>query len=141
MQSITVTALEPRDEYYLALEEGHVLFFPTTPFELPEEDQDLLRGTAQTAGSHHKNIAYRPSIDRVTNFDSSSVADPEKLRVVLRGYSQRVLEFLRSFLPRYMKNCRIDYASFRPQEEEGRSLPMTKRNDLLHVDSFPTRPT
>jgi hypothetical protein len=59
----------------------------------------------------------------------------------MRSYSQRVLEFLRSFVPRYMENVRIDYSSFRPQEEEGRDLPLTKRNDLLHVDSFPTRPT
>jgi hypothetical protein len=35
----------------------------------------------------------------------------------------------------------VDYASFRPIEEEGRSLPQTSRNDLMHVDAFPTRPT
>jgi hypothetical protein len=34
-----------------------------------------------------------------------------------------------------------DYASFRPVEEEGRDLPLHKRNDLLHVDAFPSRPT
>src|SRR5262249_7985495 len=31
--------------------------------------------------------------------------------------------------------------SFRPVEEQGRQLPTRARNDLLHVDSFPTRPT
>ncbi len=40
-----------------------------------------------------------------------------------------------------MEKARIDFASFRPQEEEGRDLPTKKRNDLLHVDAFPTRPT
>ena len=35
----------------------------------------------------------------------------------------------------------MDYASFRPLEEEGRNLPLHKRNDLLHVDAFPSRPT
>src|SRR5258708_21943836 len=69
------------------------------------------------------------------------VKDPEELRGVMRAYSQRVLGFLRAFLPGYMENCRIDFASFRPQEEEGRDLPTKKRNDLLHVDAFPTRPT
>ena len=34
----------------------------------------------------------------------------------------------------------MDYASFRSIEERGRDLPLTKRNDLLHVDAFPTRP-
>ena len=33
-----------------------------------------------------------------------------------------------------------DYASFRSIEERGRELPLNKRNDLLHVDAFPTRP-
>jgi hypothetical protein len=35
----------------------------------------------------------------------------------------------------------MDYASFRPLEEEGRNLPLHKKNDLLHVDAFPSRPT
>jgi hypothetical protein len=35
----------------------------------------------------------------------------------------------------------LDFASFRPLEEESRNLPLKKRNDLLHVDAFPTRPT
>jgi len=35
---------------------------------------------------------------------------------------------------------KVDYASFRSIEERGRELPLTKRNDLLHVDAFPTRP-
>jgi len=35
----------------------------------------------------------------------------------------------------------MDYASFRPIEEEGRNLSLHKRNDLLHVDAFPSRPT
>src|SRR5438270_7041033 len=34
-----------------------------------------------------------------------------------------------------------DFASFRPLEEKGRHLPLHKRNDLLHVDAFPSRPT
>jgi hypothetical protein len=35
----------------------------------------------------------------------------------------------------------VDYASFRPQEEQGRNLRLLDRNDLLHVDAFPMRPT
>ena len=80
-------------------------------------------------------------MDKVTGFDKSSAQDSEKLREVLRAYSQRALALLRALLPRYMAGCKIDFASFRPQEEEGRDLPTKKRNDLLHVDAFPTRPT
>jgi hypothetical protein len=67
--------------------------------------------------------------------------DSAKLREILRAYSQRALGLLRALLPRYMEGCRVDFASFRPQEEQGRGLPTKKRNDLLHVDAFPTRPT
>jgi hypothetical protein len=35
----------------------------------------------------------------------------------------------------------LDYGSFRPQEEQGRDLPLRRRNDLMHTDAFPTRPT
>jgi len=35
----------------------------------------------------------------------------------------------------------VDFASFRPQQEAGRQLRLRARNDLLHVDSFPTRPS
>jgi hypothetical protein len=40
----------------------------------------------------------------------------------------------------YAEHFQLDYASFRPEQEEGRDLPVHKRNDLLHFDAFPTRP-
>ncbi len=45
------------------------------------------------------------------------------------------------FLTPYARRWKLDYASFRPQEEQGRDLALRKRNDLLHTDAFPTRPT
>jgi len=131
----------PREDYYLGLERGNILYFPCTPFDLPEADRELLRATGLSSSSHHKNVAYRPAEDKVTGFDPAAVPDPEKLRAALRLYSERALGFLWKLLPRYMERARIDFASFRPQEEEGRDLPTKKRNDLLHVDAFPTRPT
>ncbi len=141
MDLITVSGTEPRDETYLALECGNILYFPHTPFALAEEERGVLRSTGLSSSSHHKNIAYRPAEDKVTGFDPAAVADPEKLRAVMRSYSERALGFLWKLLPRYMEKAHVDFASFRPQEEEGRDLPTKKRNDLLHVDAFPTRPT
>ena len=57
------------------------------------------------------------------------------------SYSRAVTDFLTNFLTPYHANWQLDYASFRPQEEEGRDLALRKRNDLLHTDAFPTRPT
>lgn len=141
VELITVGEAPAGDENYLALERGNILYFPQTPFALPEEERELLRSTGLSSSSLHKNIAYRPAEDKVTGFDPAAVADPEKLRGVMRSYSERALSFLWKLLPRYMEKARIDFASFRPQEEEGRDLPTKKRNDLLHVDAFPTRPT
>jgi hypothetical protein len=141
VQLTTIQTAAPQDEYYEQLERGDILFFPSTPFSIEERDRDLLRTSELSNSSHHKNIAYRPASDKLTGFDAGAVSDPERLKSVLRTYSERSLAFLRSFLPRYMQDCRIDYASFRPLEEEGRDLPTKKRNDLLHVDAFPTRPT
>jgi 3-deoxy-D-manno-oct-2-ulosonic acid (Kdo) hydroxylase len=138
---ITVGETQPREENYLALERGDILYFPRTPFALSEEEREFLRSTGLSSSSHHKNIAYRPAADKVTGFDPAAVSDPEKLRAVMRSYSERALAFLWKLLPRYMRTAHIDFASFRPQEEEGRDLPTKKRNDLLHVDAFPTRPT
>jgi hypothetical protein len=41
----------------------------------------------------------------------------------------------------YAPHWKLDYASFRPEEEQSRDLSLHKRNDLLHLDAFPTRPT
>ena len=141
MELITAGEIRPREENYLALERGNILYFPQTPFALAEEDRELLRSTGLSSSSHHKNIAYRPAEDKVTGFDPAAVSDAKKLHEVMRSYSERALALLWRLLPRYMERARIDFASFRPQEEEGRDLPAKKRNDLLHVDAFPTRPT
>lgn len=128
-------------EYCRVLEEGHILFFPQTPFELPEEDRRLLLEQRQTEAGYHKNIAYRPESDRVTGVARQHREDERRMRGVLRNYSQRVVRFASSVFPRYADHWRVDFASFRPQEEAGRKLSQHARNDLLHVDSFPTRPT
>jgi hypothetical protein len=141
VELVTISDIQPRDENYLALERGDILYFPRTPFPFGEQDRELLRSTGLSSSSHHKNVAYRPEEDKVTGYDPAAVSDPARLREVMRGYSEQALAFLWKLLPRYMEKARIDFASFRPQEEEGRDLPTKKRNDLLHVDAFPTRPT
>ena len=57
------------------------------------------------------------------------------------GYSKRAIAFMRSFLKKYSEDWKIDFASFRPIEESGRQVSLHSRNDLLHFDSFPTRPS
>jgi len=124
-----------------ALEGGHILLFPETPFELTEPERQFLLRRRQTEGGYHKNIAYRPAADRVTGVARQNQEDEHRLKELLRTYSGRAVRFTAGLLPRYGASWRVDYASFRPQEEAGRRLSTHARNDLLHVDSFPTRPT
>jgi hypothetical protein len=133
----------PSDLWCRQLEEGNILFFPTTPITLSEEDVHFLRTLEQTSSGLHKNLAYKPMQDRVSGADMKG-ADPaaaERLHRILREYSQHVTAFLAKFLSPYQSRWRLDYGSFRPQEEQGRDLSLRRRNDLMHTDAFPTRPT
>src|SRR5579863_243385 len=123
------------------LEAGHILFLPLSPISIPAEDRELLLGRKQTSSAYHKNIAYRPAEDRVTGLDASEQKEAAELRRLLSDYSRRATEFLDRFLAPYAGKRKLDYASFRPIEEKGRAARLHARNDLLHFDSFPTRPT
>ncbi len=125
------------------LEAGDILFFPQTPIQIPPQDLSFLLGQQQTGSTLHKNIAYKPNQDSVSGLDAGTTgaAELNQLRAIMRQYSQDVTRFLTRFLSPYQQRWQLDYASFRPQEEEGRDLPLRRRNDLLHTDAFPTRPT
>jgi hypothetical protein len=125
------------------LEAGDILFFPQTPIEFSSGDIEFLLSLQQTNSSLHKNIAYKPNADTISGVDASTAdaAAHARLLRIMRGYSQRVAAFLEGFLTPYARRWQLDYASFRPQEEENRDLPLRRRNDLLHTDAFPTRPT
>jgi hypothetical protein len=124
------------------LEAGDILYFAQTPVPVPTEDLSFLLGRQQTGSTLHKNIAYKPNLDAVSGHDASTgPAELKQLQRIMGLYSQNVAQFLVQFLSPYQGRWKLDYASFRPQEEEGRDLPLRRRNDLLHTDAFPTRPT
>jgi len=125
------------------LEAGNILYFPQTPIHFAPDSLAFLLGQQQTGSMLHKNIAYKPNLDSMSGLDASTTndADLQQLKAVMRQYSQDVSRFLTGFLAPYQGRWRLDYASFRPQEEESRDLPLRRRNDLLHTDAFPTRPT
>ena len=126
---------------HAALESGNILYFPNEPSGLTEQQRHFLLSIRQANGALHKNIAYRPLEDRLSGHEQPGTASAESLQAALRSYSEWATKFTGKILPRYQQHWRLDYASFRPQEEEGRDLPWKKRNDLLHVDAFPSRPT
>jgi 3-deoxy-D-manno-octulosonic acid hydroxylase-like protein len=123
------------------LEAGNILYFTRTPFDFPDEDIQFLLTRKQTDTALHKNIAYRPAVDRITGVEESSGPGVERLRAIIREYSQRSSKFLDELLTPYQGKWKLDYASYRPLEERGRPARLRARNDLPHVDAFPTRPT
>lgn len=130
-------------EWCAELESGSILYFPVTPVPIPAQDLEFLLGRQQSGSKLHKNIAYKPDRDRLSGVDRKAAgpAELDQMRGAMRRYSAAVDAFLTRFLAPYTRRWRLDYASFRPIEEEGRDLPLRRRNDLLHTDAFPTRPT
>jgi hypothetical protein len=132
--------LAPGIDPYEVLETGNVLVLADAPLNLSAEDRELIQGIRQSGG-HHKNISYKPQRDKVSGLDKTAAPTRERLHAILRRYSEAAVECAARLLPRYGRRWSLDYASFRPIEEAGRKLPFNKRNDLLHTDAFPTRPT
>ena len=144
--SVADTAAAPeaqRRAWCEQLEAGDILYFPESPIALAPADVEFLRGQQQSDSALHKNIAYKPAADTLSGLDKASAgsAAADRLRGIMQQYSQSVATFLSGFLAPYQQRWKLDYASFRPLEEEGRDLPLRRRNDLLHTDAFPTRPT
>jgi hypothetical protein len=123
------------------LEHGNLLFCPRTPFAFSPEELEFLLSRKQTGASYHKNVAYRPAEDRLTGLEKSPAAEAARFRSILRGYSDSAARFIAALLPPYAHHLRRDLTSYRPLEERGRAARLHARNDLLHVDAFPTRPT
>lgn len=123
------------------LENGDVLRLDSVPFDLGESDQQFLLSQEQSGSSVHKNISYRPQEDKLRGFAKESGQDLDRLQRIMRDYSNQVTSFMARLVAPYAPHWKLDFASFRPLEEQGRDLPLHKRNDLLHVDAFPSRPT
>jgi 3-deoxy-D-manno-octulosonic acid hydroxylase-like protein len=121
------------------LEEGRILFFRGVPFTFPVGDREFLLSQKQAESRFHKNISYRPKNDELRGVQGHG-PERDRLQQVMRDYSRNVTDFASKLLAPYAGKFQLDFASYRPLEEQGRHLPTHRRNDLLHVDSFPTRP-
>jgi len=122
------------------LEAGKILVFSKLPYEFPSDEREFLLSREWNELRLHKNVSYRPDDDVMRGF-SGDHGTQTHLHHVLRNYSMHVVDFLRDFLRPYAGKWKLDFASFRPFEEQGRDLSLHKRNDLIHVDAFRLRPT
>jgi phytoene/squalene synthetase len=125
LTELTDTSQELSAWHYQQLEAGGILFFPRTPIGLSEEQHRALLSQRQTEASYHKNIAYRPAEDVITGMARGS--DREQLRRILKEYCRQTAGVIARLLPRYARSSRLDFTSFRPFQEEGRTLPLRSR--------------
>lgn len=139
-QGFTADACTLSRSYCERLEANRVIYFPRPPFQFSDADREFLTSQRRADSAVHKNVSYRPSENKIRGFEGSPEV-LQRLTSVMQNYSRAVAGFVRQFLSPYERGLKLDFASFRPMEEEGRALPIHKRNDLLHVDAFPTRPT
>jgi hypothetical protein len=138
-EGYTCSDAAARAQHYCnLLEHGEILFFRGAPFEIPPEVHEILFGATQANTRVHKNVSYRPKTGEIHGY---SGAQHDKLRKFMAAYSDRMHRFVDSFLSPYKGKHKLDYASFRGVEAEGRTMPLHKRDDLLHFDAFPSRPT
>jgi 3-deoxy-D-manno-oct-2-ulosonic acid (Kdo) hydroxylase len=145
MARITVSeerfATEATEHEYRSLEAGDILFFPVSPPLLPDEDRAFLVTQKQVDASYHKNISYRPLEDRLKGVEQDNLDQWARVHKIMREYSMHAIAFTASFLKHYAAAWKVDFASFRPIEESSRQVALHSRNDLLHFDSFATRPS
>ncbi len=134
-------ATEASRQEYQQLEGGNILYFPTAPPLVTAEERTFLVTQRQIDGGLFKNISYRPMEDRLRGIDQKDTAKLRRVHETMRAFSSRAAGFMESFLGHYATSWKIDFASFRPIEEQGRKASLHAHNDLLHFDSFPTRPS
>jgi hypothetical protein len=123
------------------LERNELISFTECPFQLPAAgDVDFL--LAQKTKRHgHKDISFDPVGWRLTGCRDQHHAARSRLKKILSEYSESTTAWLKTAIPAYEPRLTKDRVTLRTQEEATRALRLTARNDLLHVDNFPTRPT
>jgi hypothetical protein len=133
--------MERARHYCQELEQGGILYFTGIPFDFPADEIEFLLSQKQSGFKGHKNISYRPATDLLRGDAGETPEASRHLKQIMRDYSRRVTDFLGKFLQPYAGQWKLDFASYRPVEEHNRDLALHKRNDLVHVDAFPSRPT
>jgi len=123
------------------LERGEVAYYPVCPFPVAAGDDEQFLCQQRLAGRAHKNISYDPNTGKTNGFLRQAPEQADRLRRLFASFSAQATSWLVATFPQYARAWQLDRVSFRPEEEATRRLRLSARNDLLHVDAFPSRPT
>ncbi len=123
------------------LESSEIVSFNPCPFALPAEDDLAFLLQQKLYGSSHKSISFNPLDRQTTGFLWQSDTQATRLQSLLAEFSRQATNWLAEQLPAYACGWQLDRVTLRTEEEATRKLRLTARNDLLHFDAFPSRPT
>jgi hypothetical protein len=124
-----------------ALERDDLVCFPGCPFTLPPAGQlEFLRRQGPAAYGH-KDVSFDPETGHVTGLRATHPAETRRLTDILTQFSAEATAWVQDAFPAYAPGLARDRVTLRTAEEATRPLRLTARNDLLHIDNFPTRPS
>lgn len=129
-----LTATNP--DWISALEQGKVLYFPTLPFALNQDEQALL--SPEVLDAKVRNISLA-----VDNQLKGAVSDGQThtlLTAMLKRYRTQAEQLVHSLLPKYQGVIRNAPTSYRPKKVEARQQSWRADDRRMHVDAFPSRP-
>ncbi|WP_052639937.1 Kdo hydroxylase family protein [Zavarzinella formosa] len=123
------------------LERGELGAWAVRPFFIPGETdfETLAHPLRMHAGT--KDISFDPTSQTFSGRRLPPDAITSAFQDVLNRFSLAAREWLVTTFPEYARGLTPDRVTWRGTEEATRRLRHTARNDLLHIDNFPTRPT
>ena len=123
------------------LERNEIVTFDPCPFALPVQEERAFLFEQKPGSFAHKNISYNPNNGETWGLRRQSTEQAERLRSILARFADSAQSWLAKQLPGYARGWLRDRVIFHCQEEATRRLRRSARNDLLHVDAYPSRPT
>ena len=117
-----------------AMERAEVVFFDSSPVELPTEADLTFMRDGLPQELKVKNISYHPESDSIPRFTAAPDVQ-ERIERILRTHGQRVEQFLRRSCPDFVPGWTLGTTSFRSIEEQGRNLKPRSSNELVHIDA------
>lgn len=128
---------EEHEKAMEALEKGQVLYFPSLPFNVRQEEKRLLAPSVLKGKS--KNVSFDPRKNELKRTACSG----EKallLKNMMSRFADRSTLLLETLLPQYRDALIQGRTSYRPVEVEKRASSLVKDDTRLHVDAFPATP-
>lgn len=124
-----------------SLESGQLFSLRNCPFfsVKPAEIAALQEPLQIHSGS--KDISFDPIGQRFSGRKIPDDSDTAAIQNVLNRFSESARRWLDETFPEYVGGLTPDRVTWHWMEEATRQLRHNARNDLLHIDNFPTRPT